>query len=92
MAKRTFLSDFPGGGGEDISGGGSRESTIADEMRSGAVLTVLLTTLTVIWVIPEVKENNVAKTSARAMVAETVLTDEEKMLVKEEAFLEKLFF
>ena len=81
------------GGGEDISGGESTDSTDADDMRSGAVLAgaVLLATLNAILSSPEVGKNNLAQNSGRAVAAETVLTDEEKTLVKEETFLEKLF-
>ena len=77
----------------DISGGGVKESTEDIKMRSGAVLTgaVLLATLHVILANQDVKNNNLAQNTEKGERTNTILTDNEKIMVQEEIFLEKLF-
>ena len=52
---------------------------------------VLLATVNMILANQDVKMNNLAENTENSVGTETVLTDDQKMLVQEETFLEKLF-
>ena len=77
----------------DISGRGVYESTEDIQMRSGAVLigAILLATGNVLLGNPDVKKINSEQNTEKVVRTETILTDNEKLMVQEEKFLEMLF-
>ena len=62
-------------------------------MRSGAVLigAILLATVNVLLGNPDVKKNNLEQNTEKVVRTETILTDNEIIMVQEEKFLENLF-